>query len=628
MADPVTAEDGVDSAAQIEFIQYHLAPLPPGEYKISVTQTLTIDGAQPEAPFSTERQFAVLGDRFALKPADIHAVFPPDGSLGEHSNVLPHVVLERSTMPWERPADPDRDELAWLAILVFDDDEKPSPTIVSLSDLQSPPSGVRFPAVTLEVGQKPDDKVTVIDVKRSQLEALLAPADDLALLAHVRAGLASGSSPAELGVVVANRLPEPQGLTVCHLVSLEGRYANGSFDFQGAGADDLIRLVSVKSWSFACVEPTRSFTGLLLNLNRHPSTLRLATGGTDDAERFLARGCLPLPHALRQGGKTVSWYHGPLAPAKVVGELKQPPQAADELLRYDPTLGLFDVSYASAWQLGRMLALQSKDLSTSLFRWKRLHAQSLNQAEQQLTHAHLPIRTQPPASDELFAGISAWFDGLSHLAGVPFDYLVPDERMLPTESIRFFWLDSLWVDCLLDGAFSIGRVTSTDHARDTAVLAKGDAPGQQDRVVTGLLVRSDVVSGWPALEVAAWDGAGNELTSLRLDHLSPNVLIALFDGELTHATIRQRPETIHCGFRREDVSDNFYKELRDSSGNQQESLRIDPVMRPQGAPRVLDIAGLARVMQSRLGSGQLTSASFALQMVEGVESIDFQQSTD
>jgi hypothetical protein len=30
--------------------------------------------------------------------------FPPDGSLGEHSNVLPHIILNRSTLPWERPA--------------------------------------------------------------------------------------------------------------------------------------------------------------------------------------------------------------------------------------------------------------------------------------------------------------------------------------------------------------------------------------------------------------------------------------------------------------------------------------------------------------------------------------------
>ena len=36
---------------------------------------------------------------------------------------------------------------------------------------------------------------------------------------------------------------------------------------------------------------------------------------------------------------------------------------------------------------------------------------------------------------------------LSHLrlvVGVPFDYLVPDDRLLPDESIRFFYIDRSW----------------------------------------------------------------------------------------------------------------------------------------------------------------------------------------
>jgi hypothetical protein len=64
----------------------------------------------------------------------------------------------------------------------------------------------------------------------------------------------------------------------------------------------------------------------------------------------------------------------------------------------------------------------------------------------------------PPLPD----AVSAWFESLRKLEGVPFDYLVPDERMLPLESIRFFRVDNKWVGCLLDGAFSIGRVAGSD----------------------------------------------------------------------------------------------------------------------------------------------------------------------
>ena len=58
---------------------------------------------------------------------------------------------------------------------------------------------------------------------------------------------------------------------------------------------------------------------------------------------------------------------------------------------------------------------------------------------------------------------------LSHLrllVGVPFDYLVPDERLLPDESIRFFYIDRSWTDRLLDGAIAVGKIgdaSNCDH---------------------------------------------------------------------------------------------------------------------------------------------------------------------
>jgi hypothetical protein len=56
------------------------------------------------------------------------------------------------------------------------------------------------------------------------------------------------------------------------------------------------------------------------------------------------------------------------------------------------------------------------------------------------------------------------------LCGIPYNYLVPDERMLPPESIRFFHLDMDWVNALIDGAYSIGRnpVAGDDGALEVA----------------------------------------------------------------------------------------------------------------------------------------------------------------
>ena len=60
-------------------------------------------------------------------------MFPPPGSLGEHSNVLPHIILKRSTLPWERQADPGDKNVPWLALLLFEEEE-----------IQDPPKRVRM----------------------------------------------------------------------------------------------------------------------------------------------------------------------------------------------------------------------------------------------------------------------------------------------------------------------------------------------------------------------------------------------------------------------------------------------------------------------------------------------------
>lgn len=625
MAD--TSMNGSDAAAKIEFVQFHQPGLLPGDYTITVTQAVAIPGVQ-QAPFSTQKRFTVSSDRFSLKPQDIQTVFPPGGSLGEHSNVLPHVVFNRSTLPWERRADAQAEDVPWLALLLFEDEEKPAPQIVQLSDLENPARfPARFPAVQPESGQKPDDLVTVIDVKKSLLQTLLPASDALALLAHVRVGLNADGSQNEFAIVIGSRLPVRGATSTVHLVSLEGRYVNGSFDYQDAGDGDVIRLVSLKSWSFACVDEKQSFKGLLLNLDHTPATLRLPRNDQAEAETYLAMGHVLLPHTFRKAGKSLSWYHGPLVPAANTDEPLLPVRAADELLRYNPGTGLFDISYAAAWELGRLLALQSKQLSINLYLWKRTHAQLLRQAEQQLLHAYLPIQPQSLDPEELFTTISAWFANLGLLHGVPFNYLVPDERLLPKEAIRFFWLDHLWVDYLLDGAFSIGRVTMNDYVLDLGHISGESSPASNPfDGVTGFLLRSDVVNGWPGLQVNGYDSNQNQLPLLRMDHLSPNVLICLFDGEISSAAIHQMPETLHFGLdTTTQIPPTFYKILRDSQGNEQPALSVASIPWRQEAQRIIDISSLARSIQQQTQTTPFTAAQFALQMTEGVEEVLFQK---
>ncbi len=169
-----------------------------------------------------------------------------------------------------------------------------------------------------------------------------------------------------------------------------------------------------------------------------------------------------------------------------------------------------------------------------------------------------PAQQQVASLPVLPDGVRDWLASLRLLEGVPFAHLVVDDRLLPPESVRFFYLDRNWTDALVQGALSVGAVTAADRAqlqtayprvRDELDTAERQVrvPGNEQAMVgpadvpTGFLLRSRAVSGWPALHVRAYrtpvaddsddtlDGP-DRLHLLRLERLAPAVLLAIFDG--------------------------------------------------------------------------------------------------
>ncbi|MDJ0589438.1 MAG: hypothetical protein QNJ72_05480 [Pleurocapsa sp. MO_226.B13] len=711
---------------QIQFIQNHQTPLDAGEYKIEIEQTIKIDDIKET--FSSDLTFAVRGNRFALNPQEIHAVFPPSGSLGDHSHILPHIALKSSTLPWERLAQSGNQNAPWLGLLIIYEEETQGETpsvlpltVLQLEDLNERVEAVdqpRFPGIGIEdlekfqvlTGHNITDRVTVLDLKRGLLEAILPTINDLEYLAHVRQVTTGDTENSEsLSLVISNRLPKKEGISTAYLVSLEERYNdNGEFNYQNATNENYIRLVVLKNWSFSCTEPEQSFMGLLENFNllfsidlsdtdeqtlnqgeisdslktefkknnnplsenysvvpnsegwditdenKHYSIvsknnrlsvydrdgiLRLPKNINADTKQYLTKGYIPLPHYLRQGGKTFSWYHSPLIPGQNQTDLKLSQlsvRSADQLISYNSNTGLFDISYAAAWQLGQLLALQDKQFATSLFNWKRNKAQKIAQNNQQALFPHIfPDNSGSDSiNNDLPEDLKTWFEQLGLLYDVPFNYLVPEEQMLPPESIRFFWLDWFWVESLLDGAFSIGRVQVSSAQQDST---NNPLTGEAKKI-TGFIMRSEVVSGWSDLQI---DGSESSITGdlpmlenqkakiLRCDRLSENVLICLFDGEILTVDISLKPEGLHFGFNN-DENGNLERELRKLDGTERSDWKVQPIHWKDETRKVVNINNLVDEIKNELTNKNeiekttcFTSAQFALQMIQGAEKVRF-----
>ncbi|MCP1846150.1 hypothetical protein ACVIHI_009071 [Bradyrhizobium sp. USDA 4524] len=424
------SDDPTQETGKITFVASHRPPLEDGEYSVTIVQTVKNSDPNPpkdavfDEAYTNTRRFQVRGERFAVDAAEISSVFPPSSSTGEYANVLPHIVFSRVTLPWERSVG-DAADSSWLALLLFDEDDPvPEPKSVFAGDLTPnpfphakggpdqpsalPTGTVSYPGLTFDYGEFPYQPCNVIDVPVALFNQVVPGQVDMPWLAHAR--ILTTDKPARMGlttdpgtevktsVIVGNRLPNSNARCTVHLVSLEGMasllpagddYTPAAIKSPNGGAADAVRLVTLANWSYQSVDPKQTFSELLkaLDADDNLRVFAIADGstGTGPADSFVANalhmGYTPLNHQTRQGSKTVSWYRGPLVPFAVPpdsivpvpgdGTHSEPIATADEAVRYDPDNGMMDISYAAAWQIGRLLALQDQGFSQALYEWKR-----------------------------------------------------------------------------------------------------------------------------------------------------------------------------------------------------------------------------------------------------------------
>jgi hypothetical protein len=79
-----------------------------------------------------------------------------------------------------------------------------------------------------------------------------------------------------------------------------------------------------------------------------------------------------IKYGMRQGEKTMAWYRGPLLPVATAHVRREKPFAtSDSALIYDQKTGMFDLSYATAWQIGRLVALADKSFARHVLELRR-----------------------------------------------------------------------------------------------------------------------------------------------------------------------------------------------------------------------------------------------------------------
>ncbi|MDF1505376.1 hypothetical protein [Roseisolibacter sp. H3M3-2] len=254
-----------------------------------------------------------------------------------------------------------------------------------------------------------------------------------------------------------------------------------------------------------------------------------------------------------------------------------------------------------------------------------------------------------PALDAIPPELRDWLVRLRLLDGVPFAYLVADTALLPEESIRWFYMDRRWTDALVQGALSVGTVNSDDRTQLTAEYpAIREALDRAERnrrrraattldgpagPVSGFILRSRAVSGWPALHVRAFhrdpdegdegiyeEGHPDRMRLLRLERLAPAVLLALFDGVPAVVHVEEPRQGVQFGFDQKVVDGEVRPTLRPRSATTFEYLSGAPIDVPfrAGASGVVDIQQLERRLKARPGTGAgdgLDSAEYALQLV-------------
>ena len=208
-------------------------------------------------------------------------------------------------------------------------------------------------------------------------------------------------------IVVSSRtgkvdIDQPQ-TQICHLVSIEHFDATlGDWiDKQTPQVSDRVALVSLFSWIYTALPPNPvNFVDTVRNLVNNQQMLNVdkqilkqldnSTESSTIITERLKQGYTLSRWRAQSGEETAAFNRGPLVPGPVphpvVGDIPDCSETAQVYQILDPQSGLMDLSYSSAWQLGKVLAISDTSFSSALMRFRsKVHNTSLDQGQMLLS---------------------------------------------------------------------------------------------------------------------------------------------------------------------------------------------------------------------------------------------------
>lgn len=386
---------------QIAFVDNQVPALLAGEYAIEVHQQVTGDGV--DAAYPHQQSMRVLGPHFTLDAGSVHACYPPGGSTADYTESLASIVLSRSALPWVISAGPGQEQAGplvtpWLMLLLLTPEEIVRPVAgasptgahpVPLADYLTPGTGIVGPDFTpaqikeFEADNPTGSSTLVVDIAAQAFTATAPTLAELPYLAHARdvdgddSDLADKDDEGFYSVVLGNRLARgsDSGIYIAHLVSVEGFTTRLPPSLLPPDATT-VRMVSLASWTFDGTPGHGNFPGLMAKLGVRtpilPTRQPVDPSPTQQViAQAVAAGYVGLDYQTRFAERTVCWYRGPALPLLMEANPQPPYEASSQGLIYDPATGMFDVSYAVAWETGRMTLLSNRAVTTSLLGWLR-----------------------------------------------------------------------------------------------------------------------------------------------------------------------------------------------------------------------------------------------------------------